>query len=167
MKFGMYIVTPNSISTAYLTSPSHQETYLREAHFHETETTRNRSHHNELVSWTQVKTLHNQQTSHIKTTLTPIWTYGIHLWRTASTSNIEILERFESKALRMIVDAPWYIPNTVIRRDLQTPTVKGKIRRYSSQYGACLSAYPNNLEVPNYQYILVMMIPSCSRFAKM
>jgi hypothetical protein len=34
-------------------------------------------------------------------------------------SNIEILERFQSIALRMIVDAPWYIPNTVIRRDIQ------------------------------------------------
>jgi hypothetical protein len=34
----------------------------------------------------------------------------------------------------MIVDAPWYVPNTVIRRDLQPPTVKEEIRRYSSQY---------------------------------
>jgi hypothetical protein len=39
-----------------------------------------------------------------KTILKPIWTYGIQLWRTASTSNIEILERFQSKILRMIVD---------------------------------------------------------------
>jgi hypothetical protein len=29
-----------------------------------------------------------------KTILKPIWTYGIQLWGTASTSNIEILERF-------------------------------------------------------------------------
>jgi hypothetical protein len=29
-----------------------------------------------------------------KTILKPIWTYGIQLWDTASTSNIEILERF-------------------------------------------------------------------------
>jgi hypothetical protein len=36
----------------------------------------------------------------------------------ASTPNLEILERFQSKALRMIVDAPWYVPNTVIRDDL-------------------------------------------------
>jgi predicted nuclease with RNAse H fold len=43
---------------------------------------------------------------------------------TASTSNIEILERFQSKALRMIVDAPQHVPNTVIRRDFQIPTVK-------------------------------------------
>jgi hypothetical protein len=58
--------------------------------------------------------------------LKPIWTYGIQLWGTASTSNIEILELFQSKALRMIVDAHWYVPNTVIRRDLQYQQLKEK-----------------------------------------
>jgi hypothetical protein len=82
-----------------------------------------------------------------KTILKPIWTYGIQLWGTASTSNTEILERFQLKALRVIVDAPCYVPNTVIRRNLQTPTVKEEIRRYSSQYRARLSAHPNVLEV--------------------
>jgi hypothetical protein len=47
----------------------------------------------------------------------------------------------------MIVDAPWYVPNTVIRRDLQTPTVKEEIRRYSSQYSARLRTQPNDLTV--------------------
>jgi hypothetical protein len=51
----------------------------------------------------------------------------------------------QSKALRMIVDAPWYVPNTVIRRDLQTPTDKEEICRYSSQYSTRLSAHPNGL----------------------
>jgi hypothetical protein len=82
-----------------------------------------------------------------KTVLKPIWTYGIQLWGTASISNKEILERFQSKALRMIVDAPWYVPKTVIRRDLQIPTVKEEIRRYSSQYSARLSAHPNDVVV--------------------
>jgi hypothetical protein len=80
-----------------------------------------------------------------KTILKPIWTYGIQLWGTASTSNIEILERFQSKALRMIVDAPWYVPNKLIRRDLHISTVKEEIRRYSSPYGARLRTHPNNL----------------------
>jgi hypothetical protein len=71
----------------------------------------------------------------------------IQLWGTASTSNIEILERFQSKALRIIVDPPWYVPNTIILRDLQIPTVKEEIRRYSSQYSARLSAHPNDLIV--------------------
>jgi hypothetical protein len=69
-----------------------------------------------------------------KTILKPICTYGIQLWGTASTSNVEILERFQSKVLRQIVDSPWYVPNTIIRRDLHMPTVKEEIRHYSSHY---------------------------------
>jgi hypothetical protein len=45
---------------------------------------------------------------------------------------MEILEQIQWKALRMIVDAPRYVPNAVIGRDLQTPTVKEEVRRYSS-----------------------------------
>jgi hypothetical protein len=73
----------------------------------------------------------------------PIWTYGIQLWGTASASNIEILECFQSKLLRAIVDESWYVQNTVIQRDLQTPTVKKEIRHYSSQYSGRLSVHPN------------------------
>jgi hypothetical protein len=51
-----------------------------------------------------------------------------------STSNIEILERLQSKVLRIIVDAPWYVPNSLIRREFSCPTVKEEIRRYNSQY---------------------------------
>jgi hypothetical protein len=64
-----------------------------------------------------------------------------------STSNIEILERFQSKALRMIMDAHWYVPNMVIQRNLQIPTVKEEICYYSSQYSAHLSTHPNDLIV--------------------
>jgi hypothetical protein len=53
--------------------------------------------------------------------------------------------KIQSKALRMIVDAPWYLPNTIIRRDLQTPTAEEEIRRYISQYSASFSAHPNDL----------------------
>jgi len=53
-----------------------------------------------------------------KVILKPVWTYGIQLWGTASNSNVEILERFHSKVLCIITDAPWYVPNTIIKRDL-------------------------------------------------
>jgi hypothetical protein len=66
----------------------------------------------------QIKTLYEQQTPHL-----PIWAYGIQLCGTASTSNTEILEHFQSKALRMILDTPWYVPTTVIKKDLQIPTI--------------------------------------------
>jgi hypothetical protein len=75
-----------------------------------------------------------------------ILTYEIQLWVTASTSNIEILDHFQSKDLLMTVDPPWYVPNAVIRTDLQTPTVK-EVRHYRSQYSARLSVHPNELIV--------------------
>jgi hypothetical protein len=79
-----------------------------------------------------------------KVILKPIWTYGIQLWGTASNSSIEILERFQSKVLRLIVGAPWYVSNSVIRNDLQTPTVKEEISRFSSHYDVRISVHPMN-----------------------
>jgi hypothetical protein len=92
-----------------------------------------------------------------KTILKPIWTYGIQLWGRASTSNIEILEHFQSKALHMIVDAPWYAPNNHIRQDLQMTSVKEEIRRYRSQYSVRLSTHPN------YQILTLMELPGNRR----
>jgi hypothetical protein len=58
----------------------------------------------------------------------PIWAYGVQLWGSASNSNLEILERFQSKVLRIITDAPWYVPNEVIKRDLQVLSVRQEVR---------------------------------------
>jgi hypothetical protein len=80
-----------------------------------------------------------------KTILKPSWACGIQLWGTASTSNIEILERFQLKDLRMITDTPWYVPNMVIRKDLQIPTVKHEVSRYSYHYSKRLSVHQNEL----------------------
>lgn len=49
-----------------------------------------------------------------KMILKPVWSYGIQLWDTASNTNIEILERFQSKTLRIIVNDPYFVPNNVI-----------------------------------------------------
>jgi hypothetical protein len=48
------------------------------------------------------------------------------LWDMAFTSNIEILECFQLKALCMIVDAPWYVLNTVIGRISKYQQLKKK-----------------------------------------
>jgi hypothetical protein len=60
-------------------------------------------------------------------------------------SNIEILERFQSKVLRLIVDAPWYESNSVIRIHLQMPTDKEEISRFSSHYNVRISVHSNEL----------------------
>ena len=80
-----------------------------------------------------------------KVILKPVWTYGIQLWGTASNSNLEILERFQSKVLSIITDAPLYVPNTIIKRDLQIPTVKQDARQFSAKYRKRLDTHPNNL----------------------
>jgi hypothetical protein len=80
-----------------------------------------------------------------KIAIKPILTYGIQLWGAVSTSNIEILESFQSKALHLITGAPWYVPNAIIRRDLQVPSIEEEISRFSAQYNAGLCTLPNLL----------------------
>jgi len=80
-----------------------------------------------------------------KTILKPIWTYGIPLWGTASNSNIEILQRFQNKVLRPIVNAPRHVPNTILHTDLQIPTVKAEITNFSTKYREKLITHPNEL----------------------
>ena len=80
-----------------------------------------------------------------KVILKPIWTCGVQLWGTASTSNLEILERFQSKVLRIITGAPWYVPNTVLKSDLQVPTVRQEVKNYSATYRQRLDVHPNKL----------------------
>jgi hypothetical protein len=59
--------------------------------------------------------------------------YNIH-------SNINILEHFQSKVLRLILDAPWYVSNSVIHKSLQIPRVEGEISLFNSHYDVELIA---------------------------
>jgi len=77
--------------------------------------------------------------------LKPIWTYGAQLWGSASNSNLEILERFQSKVLWIITDAAWYVPNSVIKRDLQMLSVRQDVRNYSVIYRQRLDDHPNSM----------------------
>jgi len=47
--------------------------------------------------------------------------------------------------LRIITDAPWYVPNSAIQRDLQVPTVKQEARKYSVNYRKRLDVQRNSL----------------------
>jgi hypothetical protein len=77
--------------------------------------------------------------------LKPIWSYGISLWGTTSNSNLEILQRFQNKVLGEIVDAPWYVPNTVLHKDFSVSTVREEIKKCSVKYSHRLQVHPNEL----------------------
>lgn len=58
-----------------------------------------------------------------KQILKPVWTYGIQLWGCSANSNIKIIQSFQNKVLRDIVNAPWYCHTSDIHCDLQVCTV--------------------------------------------
>jgi len=68
-----------------------------------------------------------------KAIIKSIWAYGIQLWDTASNSNIEILQRFQNKFLR-IIDASWYVTNDTLHHDLNVPYIRDEITRFSQRY---------------------------------
>ena len=78
-----------------------------------------------------------------KSILKPLWTYAVQLWRSASDSNIEFLERFQSEMLRKITNAPRYVPNAVIKRELKVLSVRQEVRNYSVTYRQRLDDNPN------------------------
>ena len=82
-----------------------------------------------------------------KTILKPVWTYGIQLWGTTSNSNVEILQRFQSKAIRMIANAPWFVRNDTLHNDLKIPKIKTEICNYSNRYLQRLSDHINPLAI--------------------
>jgi hypothetical protein len=63
-----------------------------------------------------------------KTIFKPIWTYRIELWGCARKSNITIMQRSQSKILRMITNAPWYVTNQTLHEDLNVPYITEDIQ---------------------------------------
>ena len=59
-----------------------------------------------------------------------IWTYGIALWGCASKSNISVIQRYQSKLLLTITNAPWYVTNQTLHSDLRIPYVHSVLLDY-------------------------------------
>lgn len=80
-----------------------------------------------------------------KSMLKPIWSYGLQLWGCAKPSRLKIIQRFQSKTLRAIVDAPWYVSNLTLHQDLHIPFVDEEVRKLSSNYQKRLLGHSNEL----------------------
>ena len=80
-----------------------------------------------------------------KSIIKPIWTYGIQLWGTAAASNIAMIQRFQSKLLRIITDAPWYVTNNRLHHDLELMTVSEEATKAARRYNTRLQQHPNTL----------------------
>ena len=74
----------------------------------------------------------------------PIWSYGIQLWACSNQHNIKIIQTFQNKVLRTIVNAPWYCRNADLHRDLGIPYVSEVIQKYAIAHATRLSQHVNN-----------------------
>lgn len=75
--------------------------------------------------------------------LKPVWCYGLQIWGTTKKSNRLIIQRYQNKVLRQIADAPWYVTNDLLHRDLNVLEVDKVIRIYAKKHEKRLHAHPN------------------------
>jgi len=63
-----------------------------------------------------------------------IWNYRIELWGCRKPSNTKILQTLQSKMLRMISSAPWYVSNQTLHSDFETHYVTEVVRSNANKY---------------------------------
>jgi len=75
--------------------------------------------------------------------LKPLWTYGVQLWGCSKLSNTKIIQRIQSKILRMVFNAPRYVSNKTLHESSGIPFVEDEIKWITSKYLQNLSDHSN------------------------
>jgi hypothetical protein len=78
-----------------------------------------------------------------KAIIKPIWSYGIQLWGCAKPSNTKIIQKVQSKILRMVFIAPWYVSKKTLHEDSKIPFVEDEIKRMTNRYLQNLTGHSN------------------------
>lgn len=78
-----------------------------------------------------------------KTIIRPTMTYACPIWRNIAPTNLSILQKIQNKYLRQTLNAPWFISNSQIHRELQVPLLSEFISQTSQKYYSLLHACPN------------------------
>jgi hypothetical protein len=69
-----------------------------------------------------------------KCIIKPIWTYGVQLWGCIKPTHTKIIQRIQSKTLRLILNPPWYVSNKNFHEDLGIPYMEDEIKRLATRY---------------------------------
>jgi len=75
----------------------------------------------------------------------PIWSYGDQLWGCAKPTRLKIIQRFQSKFLRNMVNAPRYVNNQLLHTDLHIPSITDEIQRIATTYNNKTHNHANHL----------------------
>lgn len=57
------------------------------------------------------------------------YTFGVEMW---GIKNLAIMQRVQSKALRMLLNPLWYVSNNIIHEDLKMFMVQNRYNKRSS-----------------------------------
>jgi hypothetical protein len=90
----------------------------------------------------------NNKLTIYKVILKPIWTYAIELWGCAKPTNIRILQNYQSKLLRTMTNAPWYVSNRTLHDDLNVPYITEVLHSQAVKYRIKIRHHSNNLIQP-------------------
>ncbi|ENN80429.1 hypothetical protein D910_03040 [Dendroctonus ponderosae] len=71
------------------------------------------------------------------------WRYGIQLWGYTNSTHIKNIQTVQNKALREIANAPWFIRNNDLHRDLGILTDEQAIKGYANKHQARRQLHPN------------------------
>jgi hypothetical protein len=69
-------------------------------------------------------------------------------WGCASKTHIDMMQRSQSKILRTITNAPWYVSNQTIHVDLHVPFIKDVIQEKSIKHHEKLERHSNAILQP-------------------
>jgi len=64
------------------------------------------------------KILFSDKTLVYKQLIRPALSYSIQIWGSTKNSNLNLLQSFQSISLRLLTNAPWYVSNHTIHKDL-------------------------------------------------
>jgi hypothetical protein len=80
-----------------------------------------------------------------KTLLAPVWMYASQLFGSAKPSVLAKIQRFQSKFLRLITDAPLQVSNRTLHDDLKVPYITDVIRQVYGRFKDKLRDHDNVL----------------------
>jgi hypothetical protein len=74
-----------------------------------------------------------------KQLIRPMMDYACPAWRSAARSHVRRLQMLQSKCLRLVTVAPWYVSNRQIHEDLGVPLFADHIRALTVSFDSKLA----------------------------
>ena len=77
-----------------------------------------------------------------KSLLRPILTYACPVWFSVSSTTRHKLESFQNKVLRLAVNAPWFVRNSQLSREMGVDTLEDHLKGLTTKHFDMLPLFP-------------------------